>query len=102
MTETASQVKTIFTFVETVLQLLLAKGVSKGSQVSELAHRVSIKLIDTGKCLLTDSLLVVSQQQASELLPLEKVFAMVLSFGHRQHILVGIRVIVSWLVELET
>ena len=58
----ASQAKTIFAFVEPILDLLLAKRFLERSQVRELADRVSVELIHARKCLLTDRLLIVGKQ----------------------------------------
>ena len=82
MTETATQVQTIFALVETILQFFLAERVSEGLKICKLADSVGIKLINTSKCLLPNRLLIVSEQEAPELFPLEEVFAVIFWLGH--------------------
>ena len=101
MCEASPQIQAVFAFVEPVLQLFLAQGVAEGAQIRELANRAGIELIDAGEGLLTDGLLVVGEEQTSELGALEEVLAVVVGFGHGEHILVHIRVILPVVVEFE-
>ena len=61
----------------------------------ELTHSVSVQLVDTCECFLTDRLLIVSKQESSELLSLEEVFAMVPGFRHGEHVLVYVGVVLT-------
>ena len=78
MGEVATQVQPVLSFVKTILELFLAQRVSEGFQMRELADRVSIELVDTSERFLSDGFLVVGEEQASELFPLEEVLAVVL------------------------
>ena len=69
--------------------------------MGELAHSVSVELVDTGEGLLSDSLLVVGEEEAAEFLPLEEVFAMVLWLRHRQQILVDVALVLVQNIEFE-
>ena len=83
MTEAPAQVQAVLSLVKTILQLFLPERVAKRLQIGKLAHCVCIQLINACKSFLTDGFLVVGQEQASELFPLEKVLPMVLGLGHR-------------------
>ena len=63
---------------------------------------MSVKLVDAREGFLSDCLLVISKEKASELFPLEEVLAVVLWLGHGEDVLVGIRLILLVLVELES
>ena len=67
----------------------------------QLADSVSIERVDTCECFLSDRFLVVGEEQSSELLPLEEVFAVVLGLGHRKHVLMHIRLVFARRVELK-
>ena len=101
MCEASPQIQAVFAFVEPVLQLFLAQGVAEGAQIRELANRAGIELIDAGEGLLADGLLVVSEEQTSELGALEEVLAVVVGFGHGEYILVHIRLILAIFIEFE-
>lgn len=90
MAEATPEVEAVFSLIETILQLFLAQRVAERLEIGKLADSVRIQLVDTSKSFLTDCLLVVSEKQAPELLPLEEVLPVVLGLGHSKDILVGI------------
>ena len=101
MSETSTQVEAIFILVEPVLELLLAQGVSERVEVRELAHGVRVELVNASEGFLADGFLVVSEEEASELLALEEVFAVVLGLAHSEDVLVHVALVDPWLVELK-
>ena len=62
MREAASQVQAILSLVKPVLQLLFAKAVPEGFEVTELAHRIGVELVDACKGFLSDCFLVVGEE----------------------------------------
>lgn len=69
--------------------------------MGELAHRVSVKLVNACEGFLSDGFLVVGKEESSELFPLEEVFAVVLGFTHGEDVLMHIALVHSRLVELK-
>lgn len=101
MAKATAKIQAVLSFVEAILQFFLAKGITERLQVCELADCVSIQLIDACKSFLTDSLLVVGQEQSSELFSLEKILTVVLRLRHSKHILMCIGLVLTRDVELK-
>ena len=100
MAETAAKIQAVLSLIEAILQLLLAERVTEGLEIRKLTDSVRIQLIDACKSFLTNSFLVVGEEQSSELLSLEEVLAMVLGLCHSEHILVRIRLVLARRVKL--
>ena len=82
MAEATAKVEAVLTLVKAILQLFLAQRVPERLKIRELAHRIRVQLIDTCKSFFANGFLVVGEKQATELFPLEEIFAVVFGFGH--------------------
>ena len=69
-------------FIEIFLGFLRTYTVFKAIYRIELVDSTAIQLVNTFKSFLPKCLLVVGQKKPSKFLSLEKIFAVVLSFGH--------------------
>ena len=69
-------------FIELLLSSLLRNWFLKWIYCVKLAHRFIIKVVDTLESFFTNSLLMISKEETSELLSLEKVLAVILRFCH--------------------
>lgn len=88
-------------FIKFFLQLFLAYGVTEGSKSTETADSTGVKLVDTLVGLLANLLLVVREEETSEVVTPEKVTALILGLRHREHLLVEGRLIVLWCRKLK-
>ena len=73
-------------FVELLLGLFLRNGVLERVDCVELAHSVLVERVNTLEGSLADRLLVVSQEEATELRSLEEVLAVVLRLRHTEDV----------------
>jgi hypothetical protein len=80
-----NRVKSGCLFVELLNSSLLRNRVFKSVYWIEPSDRFLIQSVYTFKCSLSNSFLVISQEQASELTSLEEIFAMILRSWHCKH-----------------
>jgi len=88
-------------FIKFFLQLFLAYGVTEGFKSTETADSAGVKLVDTLVGLLANLLLVVREEETSEVVTPEKVTALILGLRYREHLLVEGRLIVLWCRKLK-
>jgi hypothetical protein len=68
--------------IKVLLGLFLTNAIFETAYLIEFAHSAAVQFINTPKRFLTECLLVVCQEKASELLSLEKILAVVLMLWH--------------------